>query len=385
MTVDDMELVRRFARDNSEEAFAALVSRHVNLVHSVAMREVRDAHLAEEVTQTVFILLARKAGSLSGGTVVSGWLCRTARFVSARALTLRRRRLEREQEAFMQSQLPDDPDSEDTWRQIEPLLEGAMGRLSEADHSAIVLRYFEGRNYRDVASSLGTTEAGAKMRVNRALVKLRTVLSRRGVVLPVTAIASAVSAHSVQAAPAGLSKSVFVTATQGAAVSSTLATLTQSSLKVMAWTKVKIAAAATVVLLLAVSTTIHAVMFYNSHHGGHRPPAFAGYATPEASIQSALWAGSTGDFNRFLDSCTDDMAARLRNKMAGKTDAEVREAAMTWANSLAGYKVHRKEVVSADEVHLHITAKPSPDGLRNGSVVVIMRKIDGTWKQAGDL
>ena len=89
---DDMELVRQYARCKSEEAFATLVSRHVNLVYSVAFRQVRDAHLAEEVAQTVFIILARKAGSLGATTVVSGWLCRTARYASAKALTMQRRR-----------------------------------------------------------------------------------------------------------------------------------------------------------------------------------------------------------------------------------------------------------------------------------------------------
>ena len=79
MTTDDMELVREYAARNSEEAFAALVSRHVNLVYSVALRRTRDPHLAEEITQAVFVILARKAGSLGDKTILSGWLCRTAR------------------------------------------------------------------------------------------------------------------------------------------------------------------------------------------------------------------------------------------------------------------------------------------------------------------
>jgi DNA-directed RNA polymerase specialized sigma24 family protein len=100
---DDMTLLREFAGRNSEEAFAALVSRHVNLVYSVALRQIRDPHLAEEITQAVFIILARKAKSLGSKTILSGWLCRTARNVSANALTMQRRRQLREQEAYMQS------------------------------------------------------------------------------------------------------------------------------------------------------------------------------------------------------------------------------------------------------------------------------------------
>src|ERR1700690_723531 len=102
---DDMALVREYARNRSESAFAALVSRHLNLVYSVALREVHDPHLAGEVTQAAFIILSRKAGSLRPKTILSGWLCRTARYVSAEMLRSQRRRQKREQEACMQSLL----------------------------------------------------------------------------------------------------------------------------------------------------------------------------------------------------------------------------------------------------------------------------------------
>ena len=92
MMTDDMALVREYARGNSEEAFATLVSRHVGLVYSVALRQVGDPHLAEEITQVTFIILARKAASLSSKIISPGWLCRTARYASAHALTIRRMR-----------------------------------------------------------------------------------------------------------------------------------------------------------------------------------------------------------------------------------------------------------------------------------------------------
>src|SRR5271169_5657610 len=121
MTNDDMALLREYARRNSEEAFATLVSRHLNLVYSVAMRQVRDPHLAEEITQAVFIILARKAGSLSKESVLQGWLCRSAHFSARNALKAEHRRRHREQEAYMESLLHES--KLDVWPQIGPLLD----------------------------------------------------------------------------------------------------------------------------------------------------------------------------------------------------------------------------------------------------------------------
>jgi len=144
-----MALVRGYAQSSSERAFATLVSRHVNLVYSVALRQVRDPHLAEEITQGVFIILARKAKSLSPKTILSGWLCRTARYVSADTLKTQRRRQMREQESQMQSNLNESEPS--VWSQIALLLDDALNCLGKKEHDAVVLRFFDGKELKQPA------------------------------------------------------------------------------------------------------------------------------------------------------------------------------------------------------------------------------------------
>jgi RNA polymerase sigma factor (sigma-70 family) len=212
----DMALMREYAQSNSEQAFATLVSKHVNLVYSVALRQVHDPHLAEEITQAVFIILVRKAKSLSPKTILSGWLCRTTRNVSADTLKIQRRRQFREREAQMQSTL-NQPDS-DAWQHIAPLLDEALNCLGTKEHDAVVLRFFDGKELKQVGVAMGTTEDGARMRVNRGLEKLREFFTKRGITLSATAIAGAVAANSVQAAPAGLAATITAAAFSGTTI-----------------------------------------------------------------------------------------------------------------------------------------------------------------------
>src|ERR1035438_1696625 len=122
MTADDMELVRQYAAQQSESAFAALVSRYTNLVYSAALRAGRDPQLAEEITQAVFIILARKAGSLNKKTILPSWLYRAACYASRSALKREYRRQQREQKAYMQSTL-EEAQADAVWKQLSPLLE----------------------------------------------------------------------------------------------------------------------------------------------------------------------------------------------------------------------------------------------------------------------
>lgn len=268
---DDLTLLHQFAAENSEAAFAEIVARHVNLVYSVAWRQVRDAHLAEEITQAVFIILSRKVKSFNDQTILSGWLCRTARYAGANALTMQRRRQLREQEAFMQNPLNEiatEPDLQETWNQIAPLLDTALEKLAGKDHDALVLRFFENKSFSEVGAALGVSEGSAKMRVGRALEKLRKFFAGHGVNSTTAILAGTLSANSVQAAPVALAKSITIlTITQGMVVSSSTTTLIQGAMKIMAWTKIKLAVAVGAGVLLAAGGG--AVVYEINHHSAN--------------------------------------------------------------------------------------------------------------------
>ena len=229
----------------SEEAFAALVSRHINLVYSVALRCVRDPHQAEEVAQAVFILLAKKAAQLRHDKALSSWLFQTTRLTASNFVRSETRRHRRELEAHMQSVL-NDPGN-DLWPKIAPMLDDAVAGLNEQDRHAIVLRFYEGRNLREVGAALGASEDAAEKRVSRALERLRTFFAKRGVTVAASGLAAILSANAFQAAPVGLATTVTAASlTAGAAVP--LAS-TFTLLKLMASTKLKLGIIAGIVIL----------------------------------------------------------------------------------------------------------------------------------------
>ena len=380
MTESDIDLLREYARSQSERAFEELVRRHVNLVYSVAWRQTRDPHLSEEIVQTVFIILARKAGKLSSKVIVSGWLCRTARFVSSKAIAMRHRRAQLERQASMEFNFDHETDA---WESIEPLLDGAMEQLPDKDHDVLALRFFEGRSYKEIASSIGTTEAAAKMRVGRALDKLHDIFANQGITASAASLAASVSTHSIQAAPTHLAASVSSTVFNAGAASNLV--LAKTTLKLMAWTKLKTAIAVGAVILAVGSGATVALHHPNAPAQTASPFKFAGYATPEASVESLIWGASTGDPEKYLDALTPLERERFRNRVfAGRSDEENRRRSIAFAKAMIGYKITRKEVISDEEVRVEVTAPPSPDALKTGTSAIILKKIGNDWKDAGE-
>ena len=247
----DSELLRQYAREKSDAAFAALVARHVNMVYSAALRKTGNPAAAQEITQAVFIILAQKANRLLPHPALSGWLYQTTRLTAANFLRTEIRRTRREQEAYMQS-LSRQTEPE-LWTQITPLLEDAMGDLGEKDRNALALRFFEGKTFSEIGTAFRVSENAARKRTDYALEKLRAYFFKRGVTSTTGSIAAAISANSVHAAPAMLAKTAAAVAlAKGATASTSTLALVKGALKIMAWTNSKVVIGASVVVLLAV-------------------------------------------------------------------------------------------------------------------------------------
>ena len=245
--VEDAELLARYAGQRSESAFAELVRRHLNVVHATALRLAGgDAHLAQDITQTVFIELARQAPRLAGKPL-AGWLHTTTRFTAAKTVRSEVRRRQREQESCAMN--VNDSRPETNWDQLRPVLDTALGELSEHDREAVLLRYFHGREFRAVGAALGVSEDAARMRVDRALEKLRLALKSRGLVTSGAALAAALAACSPPAS-AELLAAVTQSALAGASTVSALSSV--SILKTLSFmtttSKIAVSLAALIVL-----------------------------------------------------------------------------------------------------------------------------------------
>jgi RNA polymerase sigma factor (sigma-70 family) len=216
---ETQKLLAEYARNSSETAFRELVTRYVDLVYSTAVRMVEgDAHRAQDVTQTVFADLARKAAKLSDEIMLGGWLHRHTCYVAANVMRGERRRRQRERTAAEMNANEDH--SEANLSEIRPVLDDAINQLGPDDRTAILLRYFDKHDLRAVGAALGATENAAQKRVSRALDELRGLLKRRGVALSAAALGTALSVEAVSAAPMGLGIAVATTALTGGAAGS---------------------------------------------------------------------------------------------------------------------------------------------------------------------
>jgi RNA polymerase sigma factor (sigma-70 family) len=377
----DLELLGQYARNRAQDAFTEIVRRHVDLVYSAALRQVRSPQLAEEVAQSVFTDLARNAGKLKPGTILTAWLYQVTRRTAVDVVRKESRRQLREQIASeMNAMNATDPD----WTRVEPFLDEAMHTLDDTDRAAVLLRYFENKSFREVGQTLGTSDDAAQKRVSRAVERLREFYSRHGVTVGASGLAVVLSANAVQAAPVGLAGTI---ATAGATLAgTTLSTTTAVKIIVMTTLQKSIIAA---FIAAAVGTGLYeARQYYHSHHLVEYIPreswVSAGFATPEATIRSFFWAKSQGDINTAMTMATPELWQEVENKyFKNKSDSERGRMLIETVKNVKGIGIQKRTIVADDQIIFRMLQLHSDGKDGKAYSIVTMKRIDGEWKITG--
>ncbi len=466
----DAQLLREYAESGSESAFTELVARHTNLVYSAALRQLLSSDLACDVAQNVFTSLARSAHALAGklnpDASLAGWLCRCTRNL---ALNLRRddfRRHSRERQAM--ENLHSTPETAPDWDRLCPVLDEAISGLNEADHDALVLRFFKNQDLRSVGLALGVSDDTAQKRVSRAVEHLREFLSKRGVTVGASGLVTVLSANAVQAAPVGLaaaistaaifagtavSTSTVIAATKTIAMTTLQKTLITTTLAVVAGAGIYEAHQAAQLReqnqtlqqqqaplakqiqqlqrdrdeatnrmagLLAENVQLKSgrdktellklrgevgmlrqkanelaqlvqdlqnagkqnLSVYPTNYFPMESLQFAGYATPEAAVESALWAKHVGNEKVWLDGMASDVADGAKNKyVQGKSDDERSRFLINQTTNWMGGRILNEIPLADDEVLMPTEVEALVNGATNTfTSMEVLKKIEGEWK-----
>jgi RNA polymerase sigma factor (sigma-70 family) len=305
----DDELIHRFVTSKSQDAFAQLVRRHMDAVYACARRQVQNPQLAEDVTQAVFIVLAKKAPHLGNRVSLAGWLLKTTHLAGRDALKIesRRRRHEAAAGELAQSRLEQNmtPQNENLW----PQLDLALAKLNETERTAVTLRYLQGNTTSETASMLGVSEPAAAKRITRALHHLRKFLLNKKVIAPAASLAVILDQLPRVSAPAALAQSVTAAATAAAATPASLA-IANGVIHMMTWKKI---IAATWLILGFTGITGIGVGTVRLLADQTNPPA-----QPSPSPAPALADNSSDPVGRLANGVSIEVVGINENPSAGK-------------------------------------------------------------------
>jgi RNA polymerase sigma factor (sigma-70 family) len=310
---EEAELLQQYVATRSEAAFRRLVERYLNLVYAAARRQVRDADLARDVTQAVFLVLAEKAAELRGDRPLSAWLLSVTRYAAANAVRARARRTHHEQRAAGMAVTTMQNQSNAEWQELSPLLDEGMGRLRSKDRDVLLLRFFEQKSAREVAEAMGISEDAAEKRIARAVAKLRDFFQRRGVAVTLVALTTTLAANCAEAAPLGLTTTIAASAASAATSSATTlsaASIAKGTVITMASVKAKTALLAAVAALLLVGSGTVAVKTFITSPSAQRvnvssQAAATTSATAPAGLQLQFSQGTTVELLGISDAPQD--------------------------------------------------------------------------------
>jgi RNA polymerase sigma factor (sigma-70 family) len=262
--MDDLELLWEFGRSGDQAAFARVAERHASLIYSAALRQVRDPHVAEDVTQAVLIILMNKAAKLPAGTIVPGWLVKVTRYAALDALKMEARRKKHEHKAASMRQETTTEDQPPRWDQVSPLLDEALTRLRMEDRDAVVLRYILGKTPEEIAWVMGVNEDAARKRVSRALERLRKIFAREGIRAGEASLGTVLAANALQPAPpAVIAMAKSIAAAGAAALATPPAVIAHGAVKSLFWAgKTKWIAATAALFVTVVASTL---LLINGH------------------------------------------------------------------------------------------------------------------------
>jgi RNA polymerase sigma factor (sigma-70 family) len=260
ITKTDDQLLREYVQSKSADAFGELAARHTHWVYSGALRQVRDPHIAEDVAQAVFIILAQKAPKLAVNTVLNAWLFQVTRYASGHALRANARRTRHERMAATMLPETSNPNADSTWQQIQPSLDEMVGLLRHDDRQAILLRFYQQKSMADVGAALNVSEDAAKKRVAKALERLRHMLRGKGVAIPAAGLGVAMIAGTTQSAPAAVVASCSAGTAPPASVAAGL--IARKTISAMFTAKIKFTAAAILLATLIPVAGIGAFLVY---------------------------------------------------------------------------------------------------------------------------
>jgi RNA polymerase sigma factor (sigma-70 family) len=352
MSQHDAQLLERYVRDRSEEAFAEIVRRYLNLIFSAALRQVRQPQLAEEVTQAVFVDLARQAKSLAPDTILSAWLYQVARRTAIDVIRRESRRQMRERTA---QELTHMNASDVDWTQVEPLLEEGMEALEEKDRAVLLLRYFENKSLLEVGQALGINEDAARKRVSRSVERLREFFVRRGVSVSSMGLTATITSNAIQTAPAALGPVVI----SAALVSGTTVTVSATAVsKIIAMTTLQKA-------LLATTLVSAAAGLYEAHEASNARAQLRVTQQQENALSSQIdqltrvrddLSGQLAAFKEAKVKSGDNEVLRLRNEV-GQLRAQLAAATRTRGKESAEVKTEQKGITPEEMMRQESIAK----------------------------